>query len=256
MPPLAHALAPELTGDVAAVARLIDFEQLDVAVDVLTRWRRRHDHALVVLDQFEELFTQSPAEVQETLRAAAVPVGAGGGRSRAPVIRDDFLFHCHKVESLAPVFSELTALGPPAGAALRRALVQPALKCGYRFEDESVIEEMLAQVAGERGALPLAAFAMARLWDRRDRERGLLTRAAYDEIGGVGGALAQHAEATLDRIGQERVPIVRELFRNLITAEGTRAAIDRDELLSVFCDSATGATRPRRCSTRSSTRAC
>ena len=42
-------------------------------------------------------------------------------------------------------------------------------------------------------------------------------------IGGVGGALAQHAEATLERIGQERVPIVRELFRNLVTAQGTRA---------------------------------
>ncbi len=95
---------------------------------------------------------------------------------------------------------------------------------------------MLAQVAGERGALPLAAFAMARLWDRRDRERGLLTRAAYDEIGGVGGALAQHAEATLERIGPENVPIVRELFRNLVTAQGTRATLDRDELLSVFGD--------------------
>ena len=135
------------------------------------------------------------------------------------------------------MFSELTAIGPPTGAALRRALVQPALKCGYRFEDESVVEEMLVQVAGERGALPLAAFAMARLWDTRDRERGLLTRSAYDEIGGVGGALAQHAEATLERIGQDRLPIVRELFRNLVTAERTRSVIDRDELLSVFRDS-------------------
>ena len=34
--------------------------------------------------------------------------------------------------------------------------------------------------------------------------------------------------------GSERTPIVREIFRNLVTAEGTRAARDRDELLSVF----------------------
>ena len=100
-------------------------------------------------------------------------------------MRDDFLFHCHRFASLTPVFSALTPLGPPTGAALRRALVQPALKCGYRFEDESLVDEMLAQVAGERGALPLLAFTAARLWERRDRERGLLTRAAYDEIGGV-----------------------------------------------------------------------
>ncbi len=63
---------------------------------------------------------------------------------------------------------------------------------------------------------------------------GLLTRQAYHDIGGVGGALARHAEATIDRIGVEHIPIVRELFRNLVTAEGTRAVREWDELLSVF----------------------
>ena len=80
---------------------------------------------------------------------------------------------------------------------------------------------MVRAVEGERGALPLLAFALARLWEKRDREAGLLTRQAYQDIGGVGGALARHAEATMDRIGSERIGIVRELFRNLVTAEGT-----------------------------------
>ena len=70
--------------------------------------------------------------------------------------------------------------------------------------------------------------------EMRDRETGLLTRQAYLDIGGVGGALARHAEATVDRIGVERIPIVRELFRNLVTAEGTRAVREWGELLSVF----------------------
>ena len=95
------------------------------------------------------------------------------------------------------------------------------------------MDEMLAEVEGERGALPLLAFAAARLWEKRDRDTGLLTRQAYHDIGGVGGALARHAEATIDRIGAERIPIVRELFRNLVTAEGTRAVREWDELLSV-----------------------
>ena len=89
-------------------------------------------------------------------------------------------------------------------------------------------------VEGVRGALPLLAFAVARLWEKRDRERKLLTRAAYEEIGGVAGALAQHAEATMDRIGPERQGVVREIFRNLVTAEGTRAVVEREELLSLF----------------------
>ena len=83
---------------------------------------------------------------------------------------------------------------------------------------------MLRDVAQERGTLPLLAFAMARLWEHRDRERGLLTRRGYEEIGGVAGALAQHAEATLETIGAVRVPIVREILRNLVTADGNAGA--------------------------------
>ncbi len=115
-----------------------------------------------------------------------------------------------------------------------RALVEPAKRRGFRFEDEGLVEEMVGSVEGARGALPLLAFAVSRLWERRDRERKLLTRAAYEEVGGVAGALAQHAEATMDRIGTERQAVVREVFRNLVTAHGTRAVADREELLSVF----------------------
>jgi hypothetical protein len=116
-------------------------------------------------------------------------------------------------------------------------MVQPAQTCGYRFEDEDLVDEMLAEVEGERGALPLLAFAATRLWEKRDRDTGLLTRPAYHDIGGVGGALARHAEATIDRIGSEHISIVRELFRNLVTADGTRAVREWDELLSIFSDS-------------------
>jgi hypothetical protein len=149
-------------------------------------------------------------------------------------LRDDFLFHCQKHESLSPVFSELTPLGTLSPSALRRALVQPALACGYRFEDDTLVEEMIAEVSHERGVLPLLAFAASRLWEKRDREKGLLTKEAYEESGGVGGALARHAEETLDRIGTERTTIVRELFRNLVTAQGTRASREVEELLSIF----------------------
>ena len=119
-------------------------------------------------------------------------------------------------------------------------------KRGYRFEDEALVDEMVSNVEGVRGALPLLAFAVARLWEKRDREKKLLTREAYREIAGVEGALAQHAEATMDRIGPDRQGLVREIFRNLVTAQGTRAVVDREELLSAFPDRRGRRGRPAR----------
>jgi len=233
---LGEALVSEFSGDDEAMKRILRFEESEEAVGLVTEWRQRHDQVLIILDQFEELFTQNPPEVQTRFGEFLGRLALEADAHVLVSMRDDFLYHCHSHESLHPILSELTLLGPPTGGALRRAVVQPALKCGYRFEDDALVEEMVGEVGDERGALPMLAFAAARLWDHRDREQGLLTREAYEHVGGVGGALAQHAEATLEKIGQDHVPIVRELFRNLVTAQGTRVARDRAELLSVFGD--------------------
>ena len=230
---LRRAVISELEGDSEALRELAVGDH-DASVSAVSRWGQHSEHALLVVDQFEELFTQNTLDEQrkfaDLLRRLVLEANVFVLLS----MRDDFLFHCHQHEALRSVLSDLTMLGPPEGAALRRALVQPAMKCGYRFEDDELVEEMLAEVEGERGALPLLAFALARLWERRDREAGLLTREAYRDIGGVGGALARHAEATIDRIGTDRIAHVREIFRNLVTAEGTRAVREWKELLSVF----------------------
>ncbi len=234
---LRQALVSEIGGDSDAIRELVEVENPDAMVSAISRWRSRIDQALLVVDQFEELFTQNTADEQRCFAELLGRLPLDADIHVLLSMRDDFLMHCNKHEALKPVFSELTPLGPPVGPALRRALVQPAMKCGYRFEDDALVEKMLAEVDGERGALPLLAFAMSRLWEKRDRDNGLLTRQAYHDIGGVGGSLARHAEATLESIGVERQLIVRELFRNLVTADGTRAVREWDELLSVFEES-------------------
>ncbi len=98
------------------------------------------------------------------------------------------------VFSFGVVLYEMLSGPSLTGALLRRALVEPARMEGVSFEDQALVEEMLESVEGARGALPLLAFAVSRLWEQRDRKRSLLTREAYEAIGGVAGALAQHAE--------------------------------------------------------------
>ncbi len=233
---LARVLVHELASDTHVTEQFLRFEEVDVAISLFRSWRQQFEHGLIIVDQFEELFTLNSPDVQERFSELLGRLSIEADVHVLLSMRDDFLYHCHAYEPLRPLLSELTLMGPPTGAALRRAVVQPALKCGYRFEDEALVEEILSEVEDERGALPMVAFAASRLWEHRDRERGLLTKEAYEHIGGVAGALAQHAEATLEKIGNDRIPIVREIFRNLVTSQGTRAARDMDELLSVFED--------------------
>jgi len=231
---LARALAPDLAGDAEELRQLLAFHDPDIALAVSARWRGRWDEALLVVDQFEELFTLNPESVQERFVELLRRLVDAAGIHVVLVLRDDFLLECHRHPKLAPIFNHLTPVGPPAATELRLALTEPAARHLYGFESELLVDEMIGDVEAERGALPLIAFAVSRLWEQRDRERRLLTREAYEKIGGVGGALARHAEATLEAIGQERLPIVRELFRNLVTAQGTRATRQWDDLLSVF----------------------
>ncbi len=231
---LARALAPAFSGDPDAYQRLLDFQQPEIALSLISRWRQRADHGLLILDQFEELFTLNGEEVQRRFAALLGEFAALDGVHVLLSIRDDFFFRCSAHEALSGVFSAATPLCPLTRQAVADALVKPAAKLGFAFEDEALVEEMVQAVEGGRGALPLAAFAVGRLWEERDREGKRLTRDAYEGLGGVAGALGQHAEATLGKIGAAGFPIVRELFRNLATAQQTRCVVDAEELLSVF----------------------
>ncbi len=231
---LARALVPDHSGDPAAMARLLGLNDADTALAVVSRWRGQFKEVVLVVDQFEELFTLNPPEEQTSFIELLRRIVDAADVHLVLAMRDDYLYRCQQYEQIAPIFKDLTPLPPPQPEGLRRALKEPAARQLYRFESEMLVDRMIAEVEGERGALPLMAFAVHRLWEERDGEERLLTEEAYERIGGVAGALAKHADATLERIGFNRLPIVRELFRNLVTAEGTRAVREVDELLSVF----------------------
>jgi len=108
-------------------------EKTDPLLAVLGAGRGRHPQTLIVVDQFEELFTLCSPGVQtgfaDLLGRLAIEVDVHVLLSCA----NDFLIHCNAHRGLAPIASDLTMLDPPAGNSLRRALVQPALLCGYRL---------------------------------------------------------------------------------------------------------------------------
>ncbi len=191
---------------------------------------------LLVVDQFEELVTLCLDEVEQAAYAAAlVQVATDDAPVRVVVtMRDDFMVRVAQLPALRHrLATSLQILTTPVAADLLRILTEPARRAGYGFEDEALPEEMVAEVANQPAALALLSFTAYQLWQYRDRHFKQLPRKAYRALGGVGGALAQHAEATLDGMSDADRAVVREVFRHLVTAEGTRAVLSRAELLQV-----------------------
>ncbi|MCZ7672954.1 MAG: hypothetical protein M5U34_40455 [Chloroflexi bacterium] len=77
-----------------------------------------------------------------------------------------------------------------------------------------MVEQMLDDVGGEPGALPLLSHALLETWRRR---RGrTMTLSGYREAGGVRGAIAQTAEAIFQqRLTPQQQPIARMIFVRL-----------------------------------------
>ena len=112
--------------------------------------------------------SRSTARGAGALRGAARPAWPSRPTSTCcSRMRDDFLLRCHEHAALAPALR-----GPHAARAPR-----PAPRCAGRSSSRRCSaatasrtrrwpDEMLDAVEGERGALPLLAFAAARLWER------------------------------------------------------------------------------------------
>ena len=119
---------------------------------------------------------------------------------------------------------------------LRDAIEKPAEAVNVGFEP-GLVDTILDDVEKRPGSLPLLQFALREMWGRL--KTPLLTRADYDGIGGVEGALAKRAQAIFEDATQHEmdaasVALFRRLFTRLVTlgegAEDTRRIAAKQEL--------------------------
>jgi hypothetical protein len=209
------------------------------AGSVLRAHARRHDRrVLLFVDQFEELYTLVP-DRQERLAFAACLAGIADDAA-SPVrvvmtVRSDFLERVfEELPATAELRQGLFFLATPGDDGLRDALTLPAETAGYRFETPAMVEDLLGDLRSTDGALSLLQFAATQLWESRDAARKVLTRASYDAIGGVAGALARYADRVLEELSPEARGAARDLFLRLITPERTRAVVTLEELGETF----------------------
>jgi WD40 repeat protein/serine/threonine protein kinase len=198
---------------------------------------------LLVIDQFEEVFTFVEHEEQRARFLSLLVAGATDPGSRVRVLitlRADFYDRPLAYKR----FGELVlacneGVTPLSVGELERAVTGPAERVGVDV-DPSLVVDIVSEVAAHPGALPLLQYALTEMFERRSDSR--LTLEAYGEIGGVSGALARRAETLYDRLNRAGKDAARQLFLRLVTVgdEGsadTRRRVLRTELASLDVDS-------------------
>ena len=175
---------------------------------------------VLLVDQFEELFTLTTeaAERQHLIdllvTAATEP---GGPLMLVLTLRADFYDRPIAYPGLARLLLRHQCLVLPMELQeLRAAVKHPAQLSDVQLTFEgNLVGDLLHEVQGQPGALPLLQFTLDLLFQRRSGST--LTLEAYHDIGGVKGALTRQAEKTYDELpSEEHRRLSRALFVRLI----------------------------------------
>jgi WD40 repeat protein/class 3 adenylate cyclase len=222
-------LPKELVGRLGEDAR-----GLEAVRDVLGPDQR----VLLVVDQLEEAFTLCDDPAERAGFLAALSAAADDPRSGVAVvaaIRADYYGRCAADLRLAELLSANHVLvGPMTAEEYRRVIVQPALRYGVSI-DTGLVDDLVAQVVGEPGALPLLSTALLELWEARDGRA--IHQAAYLETGGVRGAVARLADEVYDGFDEEQQTIARSILLRLAgPGEGDAAVRRRVPLVDLDVD--------------------
>ena len=213
-------------GPIAATARVIT----PTTRSALDTTHSDDATALLVVDQFEELYTQCHDTNRRTQFIRALLQRNG---PTVIGVRADFYGEISADAELArAVANNQVLLGPMGDEDLRRAIAEPARKAGLRLEP-GLIDLVLRDVTGEPGALPLMSHALRETWERRDGRT--LTVAAYQASGGVSEAIARTADAVVKRTPKRDRPVLRNIFLRLTElgddVEDTRRRVRIEELI-------------------------
>ncbi|MFI1172379.1 nSTAND1 domain-containing NTPase [Streptomyces melanogenes] len=219
-----HALATALAGPrgAAELVRLVD--------RLRSRQVGRPARVLLVVDQAEELLTLADERAAASFFAVLTGAQAADpGLCLVFVVRLDFM-EAFLAGSYATLFQDPANVAPIRAAALAEVVEGPAAQAGLAFEPGLVARIVADTGSGE--ALPLLAFALGELGERAERD-GLVRTRAYEESGGVHGALSRRADHALASLEPPcRARALPTLLRFVTLSEGApaRRPVRRDEL--------------------------
>jgi energy-coupling factor transporter ATP-binding protein EcfA2 len=225
---LARALVPLLEPTLGEVDRLAEATKLaehfrsgtislyEIVERILEK-QSGTDRVLIVVDQFEELYTlTSDAEASRRFldELLAASSRAGSKANVALTLRGDFVGRALAYRPLSDRLQDAQInLGPMTREELECAIRKPAEKIQLEFEP-GLVQRILNDVGDEPGNLPLLEFVLKELWEKR-RGRVLMNE-TYDAIGALQGAVATKADELFKGLSSAEQKILQRVFLRIV----------------------------------------
>ena len=190
--------------------------RLESLLDRILRRQGKLHCLLLVVDQFEELFTLTPPQERAAFVERLVSSLSVEGLVLVPTLRADFYGQAIEADRrLSDLLGqEQVTLGRLTPDELTRAVVEPARLARLEF-DPGLPELLLRDAGNEPGNLPLLQHALLELYTQRRGSR--LTSMAYQAIGGIRKAIANSAEREFKRFQEQgQGALVRSVFTQLV----------------------------------------
>jgi WD40 repeat protein len=191
-------------------------------------------HLVLIADQFEELYTLCPEiDRQPFLDTLLNAVKSAPAFTLILTLRADFCGHALAYRPLSDALQgAIQTLGPMNPEELQSAIEKPAAQLQVRLE-HGLIQKLIHAMNEQSGRLPLLEFALTQLWS--NQQSGWLTNQAYNEIGGVEEALANHAELVYAQLNDEDQRRSQQVFIQLVQpgtgTDDSRRLATRDNVM-------------------------
>jgi WD40 repeat protein len=206
---------------------------------------------VLIIDQFEEVFTQCPDGDERKRFIDAICAAAQGSSQDPPAalvvigLRMSFTEQCTAHPELEPALRDPVIVGPMSVGELNDVIELPARRAGLTVEaglaaamlrDLGAVESPgnASAATYDPGRLPLLAHALRETWERCAGDQ--LTITAYDAVGGIKNALASKADEVFGSFDAGGQRVARRLLEHMVAvhadAEDTRRRIRRSVLVS------------------------
>lgn len=223
----------QLETTASTLQQAIQQEGTDAVLDLVReRVANKQSSVLILIDQFEELFThfnKTSSQAALMYRFEFVKVILELAQTDLPIyviltMRSDFIGRCNIFRGLPEALSDSQFLVPTLqGTELARVIEGPIKLFGCKLQP-GLTHKILNDLKDDDDQLPVLQHALSQLWIKK-KSRNIITEDDYKRIGKLENALSNQANAIYTSLAENRPRlemIIKEMFQYIIDFDGEK----------------------------------